>query len=102
MPELVMYRGSGEWSALYVDGTLERVGDHYYVEERIFELLSVEIVQSDDFMRGRDTREDVASTLEYLEDFRVAREAALQKADELQAEAKRLSQEATRLREEYR
>lgn len=65
--QLVRYEGTGEWSALYVDGKLDKVGDHYLIEERISELAGVTCIQSDDFLRGGDTREDVAPTLEALE-----------------------------------
>lgn len=88
--KLIRYRGGDEWSALYVDGKLDRVGDHYWVEERIFELLGVEERYDDDFMRGQDHREGVAQTLEEIEEYTVAQEALQEEADELINQANEL------------
>lgn len=38
----VRFSGSEDWSALYVDGRLDKVGDHYLVDERIADFLNVE------------------------------------------------------------
>ena len=39
-PHLVMYQGTGQWSALYVDGQLAKYGDHDYVHEHLFKILN--------------------------------------------------------------
>ena len=71
--DLVIYTGSGEWSALYRNGKLERVGDHYWVEERAFFLAGVPVIQSDDFLMGGDGRDDVAQTVDDLRRYTVKR-----------------------------
>lgn len=62
--DMVRFSGFGEWSALYVDGRLDCVGDHYVVDERISELLGVVTEYADAFMQGGNTYDDVAPTLE--------------------------------------
>ena len=104
MAKIVRYTGSGEWSALYVDGKLVQSGDHCLVEDKIAELLGVKEVQSDDFLRGGDSYSDVAETLDDIENYRerhnAVRKAKLTEADRLQAEAYRLLEESRCLRDE--
>jgi hypothetical protein len=50
----VRYQGGNEWSALYIDGKLDKYGDHYIVDERIEELLGVEVRNSDAFVLDDD------------------------------------------------
>lgn len=86
--EIVVYEGSDDWSALYVRGELLEVGDHYWVQEKLLQVLGIETIQSDDFLRGGNERSDVAQTLDELEEYRggqLAREAASRVAE---AEAK--------------
>jgi hypothetical protein len=95
MPKLEIHRGEGEWSALYVDGKLDRVGDHYLAEERVMELSGVTIVQDDAFLRGGDgvDRGDgktVAQTLDEVNAYAAER-------SERQARAKRLRERAADL-----
>lgn len=90
MSSLIRYTSSGEWSALYVDGKLDRVSDHYLIDERIAQLAGVEERQSDDFLRGGDQRPDVADTVEQAEEYATEREAR-------NAEAAKLRQQATEL-----
>lgn len=97
MPNMTLYRGSGEWSALYVNGTLDRVGDHYLADERIAELAGVEIVQSDDFLCGGSTRKDVAVTLEELNAYVTDRQERIRRAEQLRQQAAALNEEAARL-----
>jgi len=73
--DIVLYGGGSEWSALYVKGKLEEVGDHYWVEEKLHQILGIEEISSDDFLRGGNQREDVAQTLEEIQDYRSARDA---------------------------
>lgn len=87
---LTLIEGSGEWSALYLDGKLDRVGDHYLAQERILELCGVVCEQSDDFLRGQDGRAGVAQTLNELSDYRLQRE-------EKEAEILKLRKEASEL-----
>lgn len=69
MTDYVIYSGSEEWSALYVDGKLEKYGDHYLVEEHLRLLLGVTTISSDNFLRGGNWGEDVAPTLDAIADW---------------------------------
>lgn len=101
--KLVRYTGESDWSALYVDGKLHTVGDHYLVDEAIQVLVGVEEHQSEDFMKGGNYSEDVAKSLDELNEWvakrdhevaEASREEKLAKAAELIAEAEKLRQEA--------
>jgi hypothetical protein len=94
---LVRYTGTGEWSALYVDGILDRVGDHYIIDDRISELTGVEEVQSDDFLRGGDGRASVAPSLYELGEYSKARAQREDSALELRKKATAMLAEAERL-----
>jgi hypothetical protein len=91
---LLLARGSGEWSALYKDGKLERVGDHYVVDEYLYELFDVEVEQTDDFMRGGEHREDVAKSLGELQEYRSQREDRKRTAASLREQAANLIRQA--------
>lgn len=90
--DIVLYRGEEEWSALYVRGKLAEVGDHYWVEEKLHQLLGIDEINSDDFLRGGNSREDVAQTLEEIEAYRIRREET-----SAEAEAEGLLQQAAEL-----
>jgi hypothetical protein len=101
--KLVRYTGESDWSALYVDGKLHKVGDHYLIDEAIQVLVGVEEHQSEDFMKGGNDYSDVAKTLDELNAWvakrdsnaaDASREEKLAKAAELIAEAEKLRQEA--------
>lgn len=96
-PHIFVCDGSDEWSAIYVDGQLNRVGDHYLIDERIRELAGVVTLQSNDFLRGGSQRQDVAQTLDELREWRELMRERKAKADELREQAKRLQQEALKL-----
>ena len=93
--DLVRYTGSDDWSALYVDGKLDRIGDHYLIDERISELTGVTDYSSDDFLQGGDDRDSAAQTLEELNAW-VARDKAETADEALQyaAELRRQADEA--------
>lgn len=95
--ELIRYQGSDDWSALYIDGKLDRVGDHYLVDERISEIAGVMNVYSDDFLRGGDSRDDVAETTEQINEYGALRAERENRASELRVQAQRLLEEAQRL-----
>lgn len=97
MSELVRYSGSNEWSALYVDGELDRVGDHYLIDERIADIAGVHNHYSNDFMRGGQSREDVAKTLVEINQYSNKAYANHDKAMELRAQADKLTAEALAL-----
>ncbi len=95
-PSLVIYEAD-EWSALYVDGKLERVGDSYYVEEKAFELAGVTVIQDDAFMRGQDRREGVAKSLDEIIVFKSQRDLDQKRANELREQAAELLAKADAL-----
>lgn len=84
--ELVRYGGTEDWSALYIDGELDIVGDHYLIDERISELAGVTRRDSDSFMRDGEDRSSVAQTLEEIQEFeqeQSERRRAIQYREEL-------------------
>jgi hypothetical protein len=85
--KLVRYTGSEDWSALYVDGDLDRVGDHYLIDERIQELYKVEDIRSDDFMRGGNYSHDVAQTLAEVDEWVAEAERVAVLAEQARARA---------------
>jgi hypothetical protein len=95
--ELVRYSGSSDWSALYVDGELDKVGDHYVIDERISALLQVDVRDSDAFMQGGNDYSDVAKTLDEIEQFETGQSAAEQLRAELLAQAAILQAKAAEL-----
>lgn len=98
MSAVVVYQGDGEWSAIYLDGKLQRVGDHYLADEWIREHFGVETVQSNDFFLGRgDQRRDVADTVEQIQAYTAERSARLAKAYALREQAEALEAEAEQL-----
>lgn len=97
MSDLTRYRGSGEWSALYVNGNLDQVGDHYVIDERISEIAGVTVIHSDAFIRGGDQRENVAPDLDTVNNWEEDREAARRKVVELRAQSANALREAARL-----
>jgi len=101
-PEVVVYEGSQEWSALFVNGERRQIGDHYLTDEAIRELFGVKTIQSDDFLlggdgSGRDGTPPPARTLAEVEAYTAERTAREVRAGELRAEAARLVAEANAL-----
>lgn len=85
MADFVVYQGGDDWSALYRDGELVIAGDHYLIDERIRQFLGVQTIESDEFLRGGNSREDVAPDLIAIDDWKFksdveAAEAALEAA----------------------
>jgi hypothetical protein len=95
--QVVLYQGSGEWSALYVAGQLVQYGDHYLSEEAIQTFYEVETRHSDDFMRGGDGHENVLRTLEEVEKNTIDRLGREERAAALRAQADQLRDEADRI-----
>ena len=93
--ELVRYRGDADCSALYVDGLLDTFGTHDAVEKRIVQLLNVETYNSNYFLRGGDSYEDAASTLDEIAQYASAKEALEQEAAELRRRADELMARAS-------
>ncbi len=110
MPDLVIFKDpGGEWSALYMDGKLEHIGDHYVVNERAFELAKVQVIQDNAFLRGGDGVErngdkstGPAQTLEEIEAYRHQRDHDLKRATANRAQAEILLASAQAIENRYR
>lgn len=100
--KLVRYTGPNDWSALYVDGNLETVGDHHMVDERIASLCNVELREGDDFLMGSHSRNDTADSLQEIEDYvNRQKDRASKTAASLREKAANLLLEAQSLEDEY-
>lgn len=97
--KVTIYEGPGEWSAVYLGDALQRVGDHYLADEWVRVHFGVETIQSDDFMRGGDTRDDVAPTLTDLHAYADDQRARKNWANELRAQAQSLIERAKQVEE---
>lgn len=97
--DVVRFTGTGEWSALYVDGKIDTYGDHYVVNERIAALFGVLDAQSNDFVRPvpGSHREVVYDTVEEVYAVAEQRAHALEEAARLRAEAESLIRQAKQL-----
>lgn len=87
---VVVFQGSQEWSAVYLDGELQKIGDHYTIDEWLRAHFNVITVQADDFLRGQDTAEGSAQTLSEAIEYAKLREERLAEAKSLRNEAARL------------
>lgn len=88
MTEYVRYH-SGEWSALYENGKLVKVGDHYLSDEYLAEKLGVEeIYDNDDFLTP-DQR-GALPTLEAVQTVTRNRVIVHEEAESLRQQAKHL------------
>lgn len=95
--DLVRYSGSDDWSALYIDGKLDMVGDHYLIDERISSLMKVTVIDSDSFMLGRNFEYEVARTLNEIEKFDKVEKAKAAQKQLLLDQAKLLIEQAKSL-----
>lgn len=95
--KLVRYTGPNDWSALYVDGELETVGDHYLVDERIALLCGVELRDGDEFLLGGNSKAGVAHSLAEIDDFVNEADAKEEAADALRRQAAELLRQAEEL-----
>jgi hypothetical protein len=93
---VVIYE-SDEWSAVYLDGRLVRVGDTYLADEWVRSHFGVETVQDDAYLMGGNGRDGVAQTLDELREYERARQERRDRAAALRAEAARLAEEAAAL-----
>lgn len=97
MSESIEFHAAGEWTAVYVDGKLERVGDHYLADERLRARVGVVEVDDDAFMQGGDQRDAVAQTLEEVARYARARANRLERAATLRERAQQMIDEAAGL-----
>lgn len=100
--KLVRYTGSDDWSALYIDGRLDTVGDHYLIDERIAEISQVEVRDSDNFLMGGNSKNATASTLDDIEYYEVRqKERAVRQVSDLRQTAADLLRQAEELENAY-
>lgn len=96
--DILVVEGSHDWSALYINGKLERVGDHYLIHDRLMDKLGIAVEQSDAFLIGGDGRENAAQTVdEYRAEVR-RRATAAETAEELERRAAEMLAEAAAMR----
>ena len=84
-----------ETIALYVDGTLCAIGPQPEVLNRAISLLGIKQVHSSDFMRGQETYNLAAKTLDEIRTYK--RQANAAEAAELRARAADLLAKASEL-----
>lgn len=96
---LTVVRGSDDWSALYVDGAIDSVGDKHNIRERVYELLGVTVIDSDDFLLGQNQRTGVAKTLSEMLEYTRWQEEREREASELEEKAAALRDRAKTIRE---
>ena len=99
--KLIVYKSEEveEGSALYVDGKLDRVWDHYLIDERIQELTGV-ISREGNFLLGGNSYSDAAQTVEEIDTYESKRDQEKNEAAQLEAQAAELIAQAKRLRGE--
>lgn len=90
MTDSIEFHSSDEWTAVYLNGQLQRVGDHYLADEWLRSRVGVVEVDDDAFMRGGDQRSGVAQTLDLVRDYQENR-------DRLRADAASLREQAAAL-----
>jgi hypothetical protein len=94
----IEFHRTGEWTAVYLNGKLERVGDHYLADEWLQGYVGVEVVSDDAFMCGGESRQDVAETLEGVAVYREWRDRRLSEAEDLEEQARQLRDKAAQLK----
>jgi hypothetical protein len=95
-PKYVRFEIGDGWSALYVDGRLDKIGDSHNVTERIEELLGVDCQESE-VMDAVQQRQDAPKTLADLRVLEAARRTALAEAETLRQQAADLIAQADAL-----
>ena len=85
-PKYVLFQIGEGWSALYVDGRLDRLGDSYNVTERIEALLGV-VSQESEVMDAIQHRDEAPSTLAELRAMEAERRKLRDEAEALRQQA---------------
>lgn len=91
MTDKIEFFTHGEWTAVYVNGKLEVVGDHYHAEEWMEDYLGVDHYYTDEFLLGSDG-DEVANTVQEIEEYRAQKDRGVEEQIEAekQAEIERL------------
>ena len=95
-PKYVLFHIGDGWSALYINGVLDQIGDSYNVAERIEALLGVR-TQESEVMAAVQRRADAPSTLAELRSMEAERRRLLDEAEGLRRQAAALAAEADAL-----
>lgn len=95
-PKYVLFQIGEGWSALYVDGRLDQIGDTHNVEERIQQILGV-AWQESPVMDAVQQRNEAPPTLLELRRLEAEHEDRSRRAAELRAQAEALEAEAAAL-----
>lgn len=90
----IQFHHADDWTAVYLNGQLVRVGDTYLAEEWLHREVGVVDVFDDAFMRGQNSRDGVAQTLDEVASFATERDVKIARATALREEASRLLSEA--------
>lgn len=93
----IEFHRDGEWTAVYLDGVLQRVGDSYLADEWLRARCGVVEVDDDAFMCGQSRYEGVAGTLAEVAAYREERDRLLAEAVELEQQGEALKQKAQEL-----
>lgn len=96
-PGRIEFHTEGEWTAVYLDGDLVRVGDSYLADEWLQSFVGVKSVDDDAFMQGQNQYDGVANTLDEVAAYAAERQQKRDRAATLRAEAERLEAEAKEL-----
>jgi hypothetical protein len=94
----IQFWRSGEWTGVYLNGTLVRYGDHYLADEWLQERHGVKVIDSDAWVPdGRSplrTMAEVVAEEDRRAALRIRAEGLRRQANDLAAEAERLEAEA--------
>jgi hypothetical protein len=97
MSDSIEFHAAGEWTAVYLNGLLVRVGDHYLADEWLRARVGVVEVDDDAFMRGQDSRDAVAPNLAQVAEYKLARDKRLAEAADMRNRAQALLDAALKL-----
>lgn len=98
--DIRIYR-AGEWSAVYINGSLANgPHDHYICEDYILSLIGAEVYESDVFLLG--TSQQAATTVEDIEEYEEAQSKRLWEATKLKQQIAQLSERVRELDPEDR
>lgn len=96
MADEIEFWVSGEWTMVYLNGELQRAGDHYLADEWLQSRCGVKVVEDDGKFSIPDGRNAIKSLAEVKASMETAEEKAIQ-AEELRRQAEALMAEANRL-----
>lgn len=97
MTDSIEFHQYDDWTAVYLNGNLVRVGDSYLADEWLQSRFGVKVVQDDAFLRGGNSRDGVAQTLDELAAYRAERDERHATAARLRAEAQALLERASEM-----